>query len=131
MSHGFQAETTYLVPILCIPADVWHQTFDFSLFTLEERMRQCHTVLQSHLRSLMRTCQNKLVTDFFVCMCLCLFKCWHLCLCKDLFVPFCMCLSTGCLHLFVCLDLCGFVSTHPFGYGLPFPCAIFYFYILI
>lgn len=34
MADGYPLETAHPVPILCIPADVWHKTFDFSLFTL-------------------------------------------------------------------------------------------------
>ncbi len=33
MADGYQSGIASPVPILCIPANVWHKTFDFSLFT--------------------------------------------------------------------------------------------------
>lgn len=36
MVGGYQLEAVSPVTILCIPADVWHKTFDFSLLTLTQ-----------------------------------------------------------------------------------------------
>ena len=43
MVDGYQSETASPVPVLCIPADVWHKTFDFSLFTLTQMAVGDHT----------------------------------------------------------------------------------------
>lgn len=43
MSDGYQSEAASSAPILCIPADVWHKTFDFSLFSLAQMAGGDHT----------------------------------------------------------------------------------------
>lgn len=63
MADGYQSGTASPVPILCIPANVWHKTFDFSLFTLTQmaggdRIDKDEMMTCSHL-TWKSECQNR------------------------------------------------------------------------
>lgn len=122
MAHGYQWETAYLVPILCIPADVWHQTFDFALITLEDikliRMRWWHIVFPSDPRKKMsKQSGNRHGKFSYICACVCLGVGAHIFVQRS--VHALLHIFIHSMFTFICMSVFYvLVSTCPFGHGL-------------
>lgn len=116
-------KTASPVPVLCIPADVWHKTFDFSFFTLTQMAGGDHidndeTMTCFHL-TWKSECQNRVVPDV-ACTWACLrvgvgvqrkscFRAFWVCFHT---VCACLCFAYWCQLCFCQLVLCPSTAAH-------------------